>query len=332
MKHIIHALLSVVAILFVGCFKDNSYESTYVLKPLIQNMSVDQPVPLAGVKAYVYPVDTTLWGIASYEDAEAGIITLKEDPSQQMTAPSSVAVPYTGTTDAETSEEGAAVGVENWLQMTINAPQQMIVAVDPTHRLYGYTQQEHILNLPTVFVSVVFQLWKENRSYKNGNWSFYNDFLEIPTELKTYISPKIQTVEDGELTDPTSATQMQVYAYAADTTQWYIASYEDARNGKITYKSDVTQTRIAPTYQAYRESSGLYGMTVTTTPLMVVVVDRSNRLYAYSKQEPDLLGASPTYPVVFRLWRDTWISVEEGWRIVNENFRPENTVTFNTSR
>jgi len=69
-------------------------------------------------------------------------------------------------------------------------------------------------------------------------------------------------------------------------------------------------------------------MTVTTTPLLVVVVDRSNRLYAYSKQDPDLLGASPTYPVVFRLWRDTWISVEEGWRIVNENFRPENTVTL----
>ena len=323
MKRTLHILLPLVALLFVGCFKKTSYESTYVLKPLVQQMSVDQPVTLAGVKAYVYPVDTTLWGIASYEDAEAGIITLKSDPSQQMTAPSSVAVPYEGAADVETSEGGSTAGMENWLQMTINAPQQMIVAVDPVSRIYGYTMQEHILNLPRVFVSVVFQPWKETPSYKNGNWSFYNDYLEKPTELKAYISPKIQTVEGGEVEDPSSATQMQVYAYAADTTQWYIASYEDARNGKITYKSDSTQTRIAPTYQAYRESSGLYGMTVTATPLMVVVVDRTNRLYAYSKQEPDLAGASPTYPVTFRLWRETWISVEEGWRIVNDAFQPE---------
>lgn len=40
---------------------------------------------------------------------------------------------------------------------------------------------------------------------------------------------------------------------------------------------------------------------------MVVVVDRVNRLYAYTKKEVDLEGASPTFPVLFRPWIQQWI-------------------------
>ena len=302
--------LLLAAVLLAGCFKDASYDTTYVLKPLVQPMSVDPVEPLEGVKAYAYPVDTLSWGIASYEDAAAGIVTSKEDPGQRMTAPAAVAEPY-----------ASIEGTVGWLQMPIGAPRQMIVAVDPVSRIYGYTVQDQLLNLPELFVAVVFKPWKEAFSWKEGNWSFYNEFYEPPTVLAAYVSPKVQAAEGDEPADP-SASSIKAYAYAADTTQRYVASYDDALAGKITLKEDPAQTRTSPNFQAYRESSGLYGMSVTATPLMVVVVDRTNRLYAYSKQEPDLTGESPTWPVVFRPWRGAWITVEEGWRIVDERHAP----------
>lgn len=299
------------ALLLTGCFKDTSYQTTYVLKPLVQPASVDPTQPLEGVRAYTYAVDTLLWGIASYEDALDGVITMKGDPSQRMTTPAAVATPY--------EEVEGAVG---WLQMPIGEPFQMIVAVDPASRIYGYTVQPQILNLPELFVSLVFKPWKEGLSFKEGNWSFYNDFYVPPVVLKTYISPKLQAEENGPESDPASS-QIKAYAYAADTTLWYIASYEDARDGRITMKGDPTQTRNQPNFQAYREDSGLYGMEVTSTPLMVVVVDRTNRLYAYSKQEVELSGPEQTFPILFRLWQKQWIAVEDGWRVVNDAFRPE---------
>ncbi|WP_418982332.1 hypothetical protein [Alistipes sp.] len=310
MKTRILALLGCAALL-AGCFKDTSYDTTYVLKPLVQPNSVDPVQPLEGVQAYTYAVDTLLWGISSYEDALAGVITLKGDPSQQMTTPAAVAVPY-----------DAIEGAVGWLQMPVGEPFQMIVAVDPASRIYGYTVQPQILNLPELFVSLVFKPWKEGFSYKDGNWSFYNDFYVPPVTLKTYIAPKLQQTEGGPESDPVSS-QVKAYAYAADTTQWYIASYEDARDFRITLKDDPKQTRTQPNFRAYHEDSGLYGMDVTSTPLMVVVVDLENQLYAYSKQEVELSGPEVTFPVVFRLWSKEWITVENGWRVVNDALRPE---------
>ena len=54
------------------------------------------------------------------------------------------------------------------------------------------------------------------------------------------------------------------------------------------------------------------------------VVDQTNEVYAYSKQEVDLDGEPVTFPIVFRTWRPEYLYVEEGWRVVNEkNADPE---------
>ena len=44
-------------------------------------------------------------------------------------------------------------------------------------------------------------------------------------------------------------------------------------------------------------------MEVSSPTLMVVVVDQTNEVYAYSKQEVDLDGEPVTFPIVFRTWR-----------------------------
>lgn len=320
MKRAIFYLLLLAAWLPVSCLKEGKYDTTYVLKPSVQTQSVDPAEPLGGVIAYAYDVDTLDWGIASYADAAVGVITHKDDPAQRLTEPASIATPYDGTAG---TPEGAETGpTAGWLQMPLGKSPRMVVVVDPATRLYGYTMQQPQLNLPQLYVSVIFQPWKEGFSYKMGNWSFYNEFYTPPIVLKAYYRPTWQSEENGDEQAFTSS-QIKAYAYVADTTDWYIASYDDAVLGRIKRKDD-TEERTTPNFQAYYESgSGLYGMEVTATPLMAVVVDRVDRIYAYTKLEPDLEGDSPMWPVVFRPWRALWRYGEGDWQMVDERQAPE---------
>lgn len=311
------------ALSLASCLKEGKYETTYILNPKIQLQSVDTAEPLEGVIAYAYDVDSLDWGIASYADAAAGILTRKNDPAQRLTEPDVIATPYDGgASTAPDAGNTGANGTQGWLQMPFGKTARMVVAVDPSTRLYGYTMQQPLLNLPQLYVSVEFQPWKEGFAYKNGAWSFYNEFYTPPTILKAYYRPALQA-EEGADEQPFVSTQIKAYAYVADTTDWYIASYDDAVAGKITRKES-TEIRTTPNFQAYYESdSGLYGMEVTATPLMAVVVDRVNRIYAYTKLVPDLDGESPTWPVVFRPWRALWKYEEGDWQMVDERQAPK---------
>ena len=298
-------------VLFAGCFKEVSYRTDYVLKPLVQENSGDvaQLLPEGKAQAFAHAADTVFWEVASYEDALAGIITRRDNPTEKQTVPLVTAEPY--------QQEGIA----GWLSMRIDKPSVMVVAVDTEHRIYGYTQQEIAENFPKLYVSVVFKPWKEGTEYKDGNWIFRNQFYVPPTYLDCYIAPSVQAEEDGETTEP---SKLKAYAYAVDTTAWRIASYIDAAAGVITSKNDPSQTRSNPNFTASKEESGAYGMEVSSPTLMVVVVDQTNEVYAYSKQEVDLDGEPVTFPIVFRTWRPEYLYVEEGWRVVNEkNADPE---------
>lgn len=111
-----------------------------------------------------------------------------------------------------------------WVQMPLSAETQMVVAVDPVNRVYAYTQQELDVNLPNLYVSLIFKPWK-GFSYKEGNWSFYNEFYAPPVYLDCLIDPSVQLAEGGETSE---IANVKAYAYAADTTAFYIASYDDA--------------------------------------------------------------------------------------------------------
>ena len=103
-----------------------------------------------------------------------------------------------------------------------------------------------------------------------SNWIFRNQFYVPPTYLDCYIAPSVQAEEGGETTEP---SKLKAYAYAVDTTAWRIASYVDAAAGVITSKNDPSQTRSNPNFTASKEESGDYGMEVSSSTLMVVVVD-----------------------------------------------------------
>ena len=295
------------AALLAGCFKDVSYKTNYVLKPLAQAQTVDPVEPFEGLKAYAFDADTAFYTVASYEDALNGVIARKDDLSDRIASPVAAAEPC------------VREGTVGWVQMPLSAETQMVVAVDPVNRVYAYTQQELDVNLPNLYVSLIFKPWK-GFSYKEGNWSFYNEFYAPPVYLDCLIDPSVQLAEGGETSE---IANVKAYAYAADTTAFYIASYDDAVSGKLTAKTAGVTPPATP-FSAYEDKeTGLYKMEVSSSTLMVVVVDRTNRLYAYSKQVVDLEGETVTLPVVFRPWRATWIYVEDGWRFVDASRAPE---------
>lgn len=61
-------------VLFAGCFKEVSYRTDYVLKPLVQENSGDvaQLLPEGKAQAFAHAADTVFWEVASYEDALPG--------------------------------------------------------------------------------------------------------------------------------------------------------------------------------------------------------------------------------------------------------------------
>ena len=305
-----------------GCLKDNSCATTYILKPLLQEKQVDSPVPMAeGVQLYTYEVDTLNWEVASYEDAVKGILTSKHNPEEQLTQPAGVGEPYTySTTPDDGSSPYESIG---WMQMPISKHQQMVVAVDTQHRIFGYTAQESVINIPFYYVTVVFTPYKEAKQWKSGKWQFRNDYYAPPLKLKAYVDPKYEAEQGGQ---PTAFenSEVKVYAYAADTLDWCVKSFEDAAAGRITLKRDESEKRDQPNFQAYKEQNGLFGMTINSSPVMIVVVDRAHKIYAYTKQEPDLAGECPTWDVLIQAWGEQWIWAANGWTLVNEAFSPEN--------
>ena len=164
MRRIILFLSAAVTLICPGCFKDVSDSTNYVLKPLVQNLSADPNNPLEGVLAYAFVADTALYTVASYEDALNGVVTSRTNSSDRLDP-------------VATSEPCEREGTTGWIQMLLTgSSKKMIVAVDPTNRLYAYTQQEMSDNLPNLYVTLIFKLWKEGFAYKDGNWVFRNDY------------------------------------------------------------------------------------------------------------------------------------------------------------
>ena len=72
------------AALFTGCFKDVSYKTTYVFKPLEQEKSGDPTQILADAKLYAFAADTSSWEVASYKDALAGVISQRGNRNEKI--------------------------------------------------------------------------------------------------------------------------------------------------------------------------------------------------------------------------------------------------------
>ena len=301
-------ITSLIACSLSSCLKgDTDGKTAYVIKPLMQATSGSLNEPLNDIIAYAFDADTTEWTVASYDDAIAGILTHKERPSEQLGTPIATAEPYT------------VEGLTDRFVMTLPDRPVMVLVVDHINRLYAYTNQKLEPNMGSLFVTLIFKPWKEVTAYKEG-WSFYNPFYEPPKELELYTRVAAEVTEGGE---EQPIEHLKLYAFAADTTLWRVASYDDAVAGIITLKSNEAEQRTTPEFNAYATNEPfLYRMKVTQPMLMLVAVDRTHGMYAYTKREVDLEGASPTYELLFRPWQPLWISEEQGWQVINPEYEP----------
>lgn len=308
MKRILFTLLPAM-LLLTGCFKDVAENTAYILKPLVQRTSGGLNEPLPGVLAFAFEADTTEWTVANYEEALAATISLKSNLQEKNATPIAEAFPY------------EVEGMTDRLEITLPPRELMLLAVDTENRLYAYTQLEMQENIGSLFVTLIFKTWKEGASWSEG-WSFYNSYYTPAKEVESFVKVAAEPAE-GAATEVIPS--VKVMAFAADTTEWRIASYDDAVGGMLTSKQDEQITRSNPEYNGYETNeAGTYRLKVGASPLMVVVVDRTHRMYAYSKQTLDLdSDLSPTFSVLFRPWLTTWISEQDGWRVVNPEYEPE---------
>lgn len=180
------------AALFTGCFKDVSYKTTYVFKPLEQEKSGDPTQILADAKLYAFAADTSSWEVASYKDALAGVISQRGNRNEKISTPLAAGEPY--------EQEG----VEGLLQMSFDRSSVMVVAVDTKNELYGYTQQEVPENTPKIYVTLIFKRWKQGYSYKDGKWLMFNDSYTPPIYIDSQVTAQLQAEEGAEPTVPSN--------------------------------------------------------------------------------------------------------------------------------
>lgn len=112
------------------------------------------------------------------------------------------------------------------------------------------------------------------------------------------------------------AQSIDSYAFYVDTTEWYIASWEDAVAHRITNKLS-GQTLDTPDVVGEFDAEAEYQATlqVEQQTSMLVVVNPELKLYAYRKYELPENLADIYAKLYMAAWRPTHLS--SGWSVVN---------------
>ena len=124
----------------------------------------------------------------------------------------------------------------------------------------------------------------------------------------------IQSTDKG---DYTRARDLYTSAYYVDTTDWKVASYEDACNKIITNKLSGERREVPDVYGEMNPSNEYQLSMVINEPMtMMVLVDPANKIYAYRNYElPENLPQVDTKLYIVA-WRNSYSTA--GWRIINE--------------
>jgi len=138
-------------------------------------------------------------------------------------------------------------------------------------------------------------------------------FKSVATYTRYDIAVYRQTSPDGDFL---RVRDLDTYAYYVDTTEWRIASYDDAVAGRITNKL-TGETRETPDVWGAFNSSGEYQCSlVLTEPLsMIVAVDTDAERYAYRSYELPVNLPQVYTKLYMAVWRPTHTS--SGWVVVN---------------
>lgn len=140
-------------------------------------------------------------------------------------------------------------------------------------------------------------------------------FKKVTMDCRYHVRPYYQA-ESGGVAVQGEATI--AYAFAADTTQWTVASYDDALNGVLTSKTSGEKRTDAMARAEQADSTVV--LQLTATPATIVVVDTANKLFGWRMTDvvenlPDLYVS-----ITFRPWSAQKRYVEGAWRMNNEAY------------
>lgn len=167
-----------------GCFKEVGFDCRYNLRPYLQAESGGETVVAEGAIAYAFMADTTLWTVASYDDALNGVLTSKADGSKRSDYASRA---------EQSAEDGTIV-------LQLDGTPATIIAVDAVDSIYGWRMTEVTENVPELYVSVTFRPWTARSYYIEGAWRMVNEFYtpepEEPDEGEEPAGPPNEDVTE----------------------------------------------------------------------------------------------------------------------------------------
>ncbi len=296
-------VLALAALMTVGCRKDVSFQTSIVLKTWSQESSGDELYPITDVVMYGFAADTTLYTATSYEDALAGVLTSKRDPSKQLAA--------------NLVSEPCLVEGYGQAQMMPAPDYQslLLLVVNKQERLYGYTQLALVENMPYLYLSVQFQPWKEDSFYKNGTWWMCND--DYVPNISCIVRPKGQQAEGGEKSYLTSS---RLFAYAVENPEeWAPADWENAEVGRLV--NALTGEVTDPLYSFSADTQGNLMAKFPPDDYLLMVVNAAEHCYAlraFTEQEIRAESESEEEEKGFELLFPFWdlnvpLTNEQGW-------------------
>lgn len=151
--------MAVVAALFIGCFKEEVYDSQIVISSYEQIYDGADLTELTGVVGYAFAADTADISILSYDDALIGRVVSRETGED---------VPQVAVSEVYS---GDGVDGDCSIAMQIREEYVTLLLVDTLNEDYAYTYYEVGLNLPQTFIYVSFRPWYEGIiSY--GKWIY----------------------------------------------------------------------------------------------------------------------------------------------------------------
>ena len=137
---------------------------------------------------------------------------------------------------------------------------------------------------------------------------------KVNTDLIFRLTPYVQAEENGS---ETLAEGVVAYAFAADTSQWAVTSYENAEAGLLTARGKEGEKQADVTTEQNEEGVLEIGP-LHNDPTILVVCDKLNRIYAWRQVEIPANLPQLIVRIRFRPWKTDNLYKEANWFMVNE--------------
>ena len=133
------------------------------------------------------------------------------------------------------------------------------------------------------------------------------------------VAVKVQATDKSQYE---KAQDLYTYAFYADSTEWCIASYEDACKKILTNKTSGEKREVPDVYGEMNPSEEYQiKMEIDQPMTLMVIVDPENRIYAYRNYELPVNLEFVDTKLYIAAWKPSHST--SGWRIVNEFYQKQ---------